>query len=58
MPGLCLVLCAQVMDEENYDGPDMTYYFDKPDTPPHGPDDEGGEDKRLKARHPDGFYMG
>ncbi|KXZ56974.1 hypothetical protein GPECTOR_1g88 [Gonium pectorale] len=34
----------EVMDEENYDGPDITYYFDQPDKPPHGPDDDEGED--------------
>ncbi len=32
------------MDEENYDGPDITYYFDTKDKPPHGPDDDEGED--------------
>ncbi|PNH12468.1 Gamma-glutamyl hydrolase, partial [Tetrabaena socialis] len=34
----------EVMDEENYDGPDITYYFDEPETPPSGPDDDEGED--------------
>ncbi|GIL44397.1 hypothetical protein Vafri_1876 [Volvox africanus] len=34
----------EVMDDENYDGPDITYYFDTPDKPPHGPDDDEGED--------------
>ena len=34
----------QVMDEENYDGPDITYYFDQKDKPPHGPDDDEGGD--------------
>ncbi|KAG2450314.1 hypothetical protein HYH02_004819 [Chlamydomonas schloesseri] len=34
----------EVMDEENYDGPDITYYFDQKDKPPHGPDDDEGED--------------
>lgn len=32
------------MDEENYDGPDITYYFDQKDKPPHGPDDDEGGD--------------
>ncbi len=46
-PDTCLPADAalvQVMDEENYDGPDITYYFDTPDKPPHGPDDDEGED--------------
>ncbi len=54
----CPVFSArfEVTDEDNYDGPDMTYYFDKPDSPPdHGPDDRL---KRLRAQHPDGFFLG
>ncbi|MEW5303346.1 MAG: hypothetical protein WDW36_006048 [Sanguina aurantia] len=34
----------EVVAEENYDGPDMTYYFDEAEKPPHGPDDGGGDD--------------
>ena len=34
----------EVEAEDNYDGPDMTYYFDKPeDNPDVGPDDGGGD---------------
>lgn len=34
----------EVFGEDNYDGPDMTYYFDKKDKPPHGPDDDDDDD--------------
>lgn len=41
---------AQVVAEENYDGPDMTYYFDEAEKPPHGPDDGGDDDdEHVKA---------
>lgn len=33
----------EVEAEDNYDGPDMTYYFDKPEDNPDGPDDGGGD---------------
>lgn len=33
----------EVEAEDNYDGPDMTYYFDKPEDPDVGPDDGGGD---------------
>lgn len=40
----------EVLDDENYDGPDITYYFDTQDKPPHGPDDdEGGDDAPLRS---------
>ena len=40
----------QVTDEENYDGPDITYYFDHQEEPPHGADDdEGGGDVPARA---------
>ncbi|KAG2441123.1 hypothetical protein HXX76_003975 [Chlamydomonas incerta] len=39
----------EVMDEENYDGPDITYYFDQKDKPPHGPDDDEGGDSDPTA---------
>ncbi|KAG1661191.1 hypothetical protein FOA52_005997 [Chlamydomonas sp. UWO 241] len=29
----------EVFADDNYDGPDMTYYFDPDEKPPHGPDD-------------------
>lgn len=29
----------ETFDEDNYDGPDMTYYFDQKARPPSGPDD-------------------
>eukprot|EP00798_Chlamydomonas_sp_ICE-L_P027707 gene27707-7350_t len=29
----------EVLDDDNYDGPDITYYFDKQEDGPHGPDD-------------------
>ncbi|KAG2482320.1 hypothetical protein HYH03_018742 [Edaphochlamys debaryana] len=44
----------EVMDEENYDGPDITYYFDTPDRPPHGPDDDEGEDSGPTASQGEG----
>lgn len=28
----------EVPDDDNYDGPDITYYFDAKDNPPDGPD--------------------
>ncbi len=38
--------------EDNYDGPDMTYYFDDKEEPPSGPDDgpAGPEVHAIKAR--------
>jgi gamma-glutamyl hydrolase len=30
----------EVQDEDNYDGPDITYYFDEKEKPPSGPDDK------------------
>lgn len=45
-PGL-----TQVVAEENYDGPDMTYYFDEAEKPPHGPDDgDGDDDEHVKRK--------
>lgn len=37
----------EVFADDNYDGPDMCYYFDVDDHPPHGPDD--GPDAPLMA---------
>mmetsp|Transcript_28012 Transcript_28012/g.75667 ORF Transcript_28012/g.75667 Transcript_28012/m.75667 type:complete len:381 (+) Transcript_28012:150-1292(+) len=56
---VCPVFSArfEVMDEENYDGPDMTFYLDHKDTPPVGPDDEGLQ-TRSKPEHPEGFFLG
>ncbi|GAX73089.1 hypothetical protein CEUSTIGMA_g542.t1 [Chlamydomonas eustigma] len=34
----------EVAEEDNYDGPDITYYFDPADNPPLGPDDGGHPD--------------
>ncbi|GFH25699.1 folate gamma-glutamyl hydrolase [Haematococcus lacustris] len=53
----------ETTDEENYDGPDITYYFDKPDHPPSGPDDSLHKSKaraqlQQVAQHPDGFFLG
>lgn len=31
----------EIPDDDNYDGPDITYYFDAPEEPPHGADDDG-----------------
>ncbi len=39
----------QVLGEDNYDGPDMTYYFDDKEEPPSGPDD-GPALHAIKAR--------
>lgn len=38
---MCFPLPAhlQTTAEDNYDGPDMTYYLDKKELPPDGPDD-------------------
>lgn len=36
---------VQVVEAGNYDGPDMTYYLDRPDEPPVGPDDATEGDK-------------
>lgn len=36
----------QVFGEDNYDGPDITYYFDAKETPPFGPDDDEKEGGR------------
>ncbi|GFH11176.1 gamma-glutamyl hydrolase [Haematococcus lacustris] len=53
----------QTTEEENYDGPDITYYFDKPDHPPSGPDDSlhNGKSKgqlQQVSQHPNGFFLG
>lgn len=29
----------EIPDDDNYDGPDITYYFDEKENPPDGPDD-------------------
>lgn len=43
----------EVFDEDNYDGPDMTYYFDEKPVTPHGPDDaERVPSKVLVGRGP------
>lgn len=39
----------EVLGEDNYDGPDMTYYFDDKEDPPSGPDD-GHDD--TNGTHP------
>ncbi|WIA39229.1 hypothetical protein OEZ86_005353 [Tetradesmus obliquus] len=43
----------ETMAEDNYDGPYMTYYFDKKTHPPSGPDDDehegGGDPDRLSS---------
>lgn len=54
----CPVFSArfETMAADNYDGPDMTYYFDKPEKPPVGPDD--GLMLRDDVRHPEGFFLG
>ena len=39
----------EVLPEDNYDGPDITYYFDTQDKPPHGPDDDEGGDNGTMA---------
>lgn len=53
----------EVTEEDNYDGPDITYYIDKKDLPPSGPDDGLGNDgphvmAALQAKHPEGFFLG
>lgn len=45
----------EVLGEDNYDGPDITYYFDKKDKPPHGPDDDDDDNAAGKAN---GFFLG
>lgn len=41
----------EAVAEDNYDGPDMTYYLDEQDKPPSGPDDDegGGGDSDAAA---------
>jgi hypothetical protein len=38
---------ARCAAADNYDGPDMTYYFDQKDKPPSGPDDAPGPSNRA-----------
>eukprot|EP00955_Chlamydomonas_euryale_P058226 357001-Chlamydomonas_euryale.AAC.18 len=38
----------EVFADDNYDGPDMTYYFDPDEKPPHGPDDGPSYSGELK----------
>ena len=39
---MCVVATVPL---QNYDGPDMTYYFDKKGRPPSGPEDDDDSDK-------------
>eukprot|EP00195_Chlamydomonas_chlamydogama_P004992 CAMPEP_0202904808 /NCGR_PEP_ID=MMETSP1392-20130828/31165_1 /ASSEMBLY_ACC=CAM_ASM_000868 /TAXON_ID=225041 /ORGANISM="Chlamydomonas chlamydogama, Strain SAG 11-48b" /LENGTH=315 /DNA_ID=CAMNT_0049592621 /DNA_START=102 /DNA_END=1049 /DNA_ORIENTATION=+ len=41
-----VLLTKEAIEEDNYDGPDMAYFFDKKEKPPHGPDD-GPDDNEL-----------
>lgn len=40
----------EAFDEDNYDGPDITYYFDKREEPPSGPDDQESTSSSNRLR--------